>query len=58
MKKLLALALALSHGADLFLLDEPTSGLDPISREELVEAGAELIAESPKDVFTLLEPYL
>lgn len=28
------------------------------SREELVEAGAELIAESPKDVFTLLEPYL
>ena len=32
-----ALALALSHGAELFILDEPTSGLDPVSREELVE---------------------
>lgn len=31
-----ALALALSHGADLLLLDEPTSGLDPVSREELL----------------------
>ena len=27
------------------------------SREELVEAGAELIAEEPMDVLTLLEPY-
>jgi len=32
-----ALALALSHGAELLILDEPTSGLDPVSREELVE---------------------
>ena len=37
MKIKYALALALSHGADLLLLDEPTSGLDPISREELIE---------------------
>ncbi len=37
MKIKYALALALSHGAELFILDEPTSGLDPISREELVE---------------------
>ncbi len=37
MKIKYALALALSHGADLLILDEPTSGLDPISREELVE---------------------
>ena len=28
------------------------------SRTELVEAGAELIAECPEDVFALLEPYL
>ena len=27
-----ALALALSHGAELLILDEPTSGLDPVSR--------------------------
>ena len=37
MKIKYALALALSHGAELFILDEPTSGLDPVSREELVE---------------------
>ena len=37
MKIKYALALALSHGARLFILDEPTSGLDPVSREELVE---------------------
>lgn len=28
------------------------------SREELVEAGAELIAENPLDIFALLEPYM
>jgi ABC-2 type transport system ATP-binding protein len=32
-----ALALALSHGAELLILDEPTSGLDPVSREELLD---------------------
>ena len=37
MKIKYALALALSHGADLMLLDEPTSGLDPVSREELID---------------------
>lgn len=37
MKIKYALALALSHGADLLILDEPTSGLDPVSREELME---------------------
>ena len=37
MKIKYALALALSHGAELLILDEPTSGLDPVSREELVE---------------------
>ena len=42
MKIKYALALALSHGAELFILDEPTSGLDPISREELVEVFLQL----------------
>jgi len=37
MKIKFALALALSHGAELMILDEPTSGLDPVSREELTE---------------------
>ncbi len=42
MKIKYALALALSHGAELFILDEPTSGLDPVSREELTEIFLEL----------------
>ena len=37
MKLKYALALALSHGAELLILDEPASGLDPVSREELNE---------------------
>jgi len=32
-----ALALALSHRAELLCLDEPTSGLDPVSRDELLD---------------------
>jgi ABC-2 type transport system ATP-binding protein len=32
-----ALALALSHHAELLVLDEPTSGLDPVFRRELLE---------------------
>ena len=50
MKIKYALALALSHGAELFILDEPTSGLDPISREELVEVFLRL-KEEGKTVF-------
>jgi ABC-2 type transport system ATP-binding protein len=33
----LALALALSHHAELLLLDEPTSGLDPVFRDALLD---------------------
>lgn len=37
MKFSLALALALSHRAELIIMDEPTSGLDPVFRSELLE---------------------
>ena len=50
MKIKYALALALSHGAELLILDEPTSGLDPVSREELVEVFLRLKDEG-KTVF-------
>ncbi len=42
MKVKYALALALSHGAELLILDEPTSGLDPVSRDELLSLFIEL----------------
>jgi ABC-2 type transport system ATP-binding protein len=37
MKMKYALALALSHKAELLILDEPTSGLDPVARDNLLE---------------------
>lgn len=42
MKIKYALALALSHHAELLILDEPTSGLDPVSREDLIEVFLQL----------------
>jgi ABC-2 type transport system ATP-binding protein len=36
MQMKLALAVSLSHHAELLLLDEPTSGLDPFAREEFL----------------------
>lgn len=43
-------ALALSHGAKLFLFDEPTSGLDPVSRDELLELFRALVADGERSI--------
>ncbi len=45
-----ALALALSHDADLLLLDEPTSGLDPLVRREVLDLLLEIIQDERKAV--------
>lgn len=50
MKMKFALALALSHKADLILLDEPTSGLDPVFRRELLAKLQGLIQDEKKAV--------
>ena len=52
MKIKYALALALSHGAELLILDEPTSGLDPVSREELIEIFLTLREEGKTILFS------
>lgn len=45
MRVKLALALALSHRAELLVLDEPTTGLDPVFRRELLERLSGLIRD-------------
>ncbi len=45
-----ALALALSHEADLLLLDEPTSGLDPLMRREVLDLLLEVIQDEGRAV--------
>lgn len=47
-----ALALAMSHHAQLLLLDEPTSGLDPVSREDLLEEFLALADEGVSILFS------
>jgi ABC-2 type transport system ATP-binding protein len=48
-----ALALALSHGAELVLMDEPTSGLDPVFRRELLDTlSAQLHEERASILFS------
>lgn len=50
MKTKFALALALSHHAQLIIMDEPTSGLDPIFRNEILDILRDLIQDENKAV--------
>ncbi len=50
MRVKLSLAMALSHGPDLFLLDEPTSGLDPVVRREILGVLQDSIEGEEKSV--------
>ena len=45
-----ALAIALSHHADLIIMDEPTSGLDPAFRRELLEILSQIIQDETKSI--------
>lgn len=47
-----AVALALSHNAELLILDEPTSGLDPVSRDELREIFLSLCSRGKTILFS------
>ena len=51
MKVKYALALALSHHADLLIMDEPTSGLDPLIRSELMKMLLDFMKQDGKSVF-------
>lgn len=46
-----ALALALSHKAELLIMDEPTSGLDPLIRSQLLTILTGYMKEGGKGVF-------
>lgn len=51
MKMKYALALALSHNAELLIMDEPTSGLDPLIRSQLLKILTDYMANGGKGVF-------
>jgi ABC-2 type transport system ATP-binding protein len=45
-----ALAIALSHDADLIMMDEPTAGLDPVFRREFLEMLGDIMQNEEKSV--------
>jgi len=45
-----ALALALSHRAEILLLDEPTGGLDPVFRDRLLDLLSDVIGDARTSV--------
>ncbi len=51
MKMKFALAIALSHDADLIIMDEPTSGLDPIFRREILDVLYNIMQNENKSIF-------
>ena len=51
MKMKYALALALSHNAEILIMDEPTSGLDPLIRRQLLKTLIEYMKKGGKGVF-------
>lgn len=51
MRMKFALALALSHEAELLIMDEPTSGLDPFIRNQLLEIISDYMKNGGKGVF-------
>lgn len=46
-----ALALALSHKAELLIMDEPTSGLDPLIRSQFLDILKDYMSKGGKGVF-------
>lgn len=46
-----AIALALSHGAELLIMDEPTSGLDPLVRADILDILQQFIQDERRSVF-------
>ena len=50
MRMKFALALALSHQAELLIMDEPTSGLDPLIRSELLDIMKSYLQEGGRGV--------
>lgn len=51
MRMKFALALALSHEAELLIMDEPTSGLDPLIRSQLLDIMSDFMKHGGKGVF-------
>lgn len=51
MKTQFAIALALSHNADLIIMDEPTAGLDPVIRREVLDLLYNVIQDEKKSIF-------